>query len=961
MRGVLAIARRDLVSTFLVPTGWIILAGWGLLAALVFVFATFREGQPATLRVVVSIAGWAMMIIAPAVSMRSFAEEARLGTLEVLLTSPLSALELVAGKLLAAIAVLGVLGLPILVLAGVSEAYGDPDPGELATGLLGLLLLGTTLVSMGILVSTRTSSQVVAYLVTFFAWFILILLAKGLPAILPELLPATFISSGRTLAWMDVVRGLDPIERLDDFAIGLFDSGNVAFFAGLAIFFSLASAFSLASPRRPRSQTASGRLLSGGFAVAGLLGLAVAVAAGTSLLSAPRLRVEADLTKTRAYSLRPSTIELLESLEPGWSIRMFVAQDDADPVTMRLVDEVVDRMDSATPSLIAERIDPVDPRSVGRYESVLESFLERDAIAIGIWEQEIDAGLEAFEALRTYGRATGPSIVEVIEGLPPGDPAGEVLERVGLGLGTLAEEGGVFTEFVEENLRSTTRRPLPNWRLVRASVAGNNANQATELEVLADALRGWTVDPALAPSVREWAVRTLPPLEQVAGGLRSTATSLETLERRQPLSIAVLADSIAEGDLAVVDGPPGSLVIPAWKLFPSSAIRESDAGAVVGFDRRFQGEEMLTSAIRALRIGVMPRVVIVHAEDRTMLRPTDEGMEYAAITEALRTARYEVEEWIPGRTERPVDDPDRVTVWVVMPTLQRTGLEYGETEKAVLAAATELIVAGEPVLLTVSRSLLPLVGQPDPWSTVAAGLGVTVDTGRVVFEWAPELADELRAGGSVVTYQEIDVSSMTPKANRSATPVATALRGKRLFLSHPTPVVVDDLITDDAVVLSAITPRPLRWLESDWRGDGARISGPPEPDADVNGEIYFDDPVPVAVAVETEGFLGEPQRLVVVGSGGWPLSAIVNESGNLGDQRLVLANPGNRELALSAVAWLAGLDELVATAATGREISRFEGVGGGTRTIFGFLLPVILGVGPLVFGAGLWSWRRSGR
>ena len=63
MRGTLAIARRDLVSTFLVPTGWIVLAGWGLLAALVFILATFREGQPATLRVVVSIAGWAMMVV----------------------------------------------------------------------------------------------------------------------------------------------------------------------------------------------------------------------------------------------------------------------------------------------------------------------------------------------------------------------------------------------------------------------------------------------------------------------------------------------------------------------------------------------------------------------------------------------------------------------------------------------------------------------------------------------------------------------------------------------------------------------------------------------------------------------------------------------------------------------------------------------------------------------------------
>ena len=90
MKGVLAIARRDLASNFLVPTGWIILAGWGLVASIIFVFASLREGEPATLRAVISMAGWAIAVVAPAISMRSFAEEARLGTLEVLLTSPLS-------------------------------------------------------------------------------------------------------------------------------------------------------------------------------------------------------------------------------------------------------------------------------------------------------------------------------------------------------------------------------------------------------------------------------------------------------------------------------------------------------------------------------------------------------------------------------------------------------------------------------------------------------------------------------------------------------------------------------------------------------------------------------------------------------------------------------------------------------------------------------------------------------
>jgi hypothetical protein len=98
---------------------------------------------------------------------------------------------------------------------------------------------------------------------------------------------------------------------------------------------------------------------------------------------------------------------------------------------------------------------------------------------------------------------------------------------------------------------------------------------------------------------------------------------------------------------------------------------------------------------------------------------------------------------------------------------------------------------------------------------------------------------------------------------------------------------------------------------------------------------------------------------MVVGAGGWALSALVNEAGSLGGDRLVLANPGNRELAISGVAWLAGLDELVATASSGREVARFSGVTDAVRAGWGFGLFVVLALGPLLLGTIVWSTRRA--
>ena len=958
MKGVFAITRRDLASTFLVPTGWIVLAAWGLVAALVFMLLSFQEGQPATLRSVVSIAGWVLLIVAPAIAMRSFAEEARLGTLEVLLTSPLSAFELVIGKLLAGLLVLVVMAVPIVVLAIVTEIYGDPDPGELVCGMLGLLLYGSGLVSIGILVSTRTSSQVVAYLVTFFAWFLLVLVAKGLPTLLTQMVPYGLMSADELVAWVEGLRSLDPMLRLDEFAIGLLDTSNIVFFLVIIVFFAILAAISLASPLRARAS--SGGCASRGISmVVGIVGLAIAGVATVLVASAPMARYQADLTKTRAYSLRPTTIELLESLEPGWSVRMFVAQDDADPVTMRLVDEVVQRMDSVTPSLSAERIDPVDPRSVGRYDAVLEEYVARDQAMIDEWEAEIDQGLVAFEDLRTLARNLGPDTQGLLAELSVELPARAAIERIVLVLGTIADEGITFTEFIQENLQSTAQRPLPAWRLARASVAANNANQATELERLVDVMRTWSIDPTLPRSLRDWAAGSLPDVERVASGLRSTAASLELLEKNQPLPISVIAESVAEGDVAIVDGPGGSIVIPAWQLFPSEAVREAGDGVVVGFDRRFQGEETLASAIRALQIGSMPRVVIVHPESRTMLRSTDDGMDYSGMVDALRRARYEVTEWIPGRTSRPGEVKDRTTVWMVMPALQRQGLEYSDAEKAVIDATSELLEEGRPVLLTVARSLMPMVGQPDPWADVAAGMGLRTQTGEVVFEWAPELATNTNQGTRIRVWQEIDGPPRSQELAGPAAAVAEAMRGKRFFVTHPTPISINDEVLDRTTVLAAIDSGPLRWIESDWRGDGVRIEGPPA-NGDRESARMIETPVPIAVALDA-GDNDDLGRLIVVGSGSWALSAFVNDAGNLGDQRLVLANPGNRELALSAVAWLAGLDELVATGASGREVARFEGVDSVTRNVFGVVLPLLLGVGPLLVGAGVWSWRRSAR
>ncbi|MCH2162870.1 MAG: ABC transporter permease, partial [Phycisphaerales bacterium] len=611
MRGVLAIARRDLVAMYLTPAGWVILAAWGVIAGIVFTLVTLREGEPATLRAVVMIAGWSLAVLAPAISMRSFAEERRLGTLETLQSSPLSPTALVMGKWLACLGVLVTLAIPVIVLAGVAEFYGRPDPGELASGMIGLLLAGAAMTAVGVCISTRTSNQVVAYLLTFFAWFALVLVAKGLPAIAPQVLPVD-----ADISWIDRLAGLDPLQRLDEFAIGLFSTANVVWFLTCAGLFLALAVVSLSGPMRARALSQSSRFSQASSTTLFIAAIVIGASGIAFIFDAPALRMDVDVTKTRAYSLGQGTQRLLKDLDGEWSVRLLVADDTSDPVMVRLVDEVLERMSKSSPSLSAERIDPTDPAAVARYEALLEGLLRREQVTIERWEAAIARGFEAFTAVRDLGRRMASETGPTIEQLPPDDAVRTVIARVAQTLGTVAEQGGAFESYLQDAMQSSPSQPIPDWPLVRTSLVANNDVYGGELEQLADLLRRWELEASISEPARQWAANLVGPVESVASGLRASSDELEGLE---PLEISRLGVAIAKGDAAIVEGPQGVMVIPAWQLFPSTAVTR-ESGSVIGFDRRFRGEETLAAAIRSLRAESMPRVVFVHPEEGSMLR-----------------------------------------------------------------------------------------------------------------------------------------------------------------------------------------------------------------------------------------------------------------------------------------------------------------------------------------------------
>lgn len=201
MKNAVTIAGRELRSYFVSPVAYVVLAGFLLLSGWFFFNLLSRfsyllqiygsiQADPGALEqlnlneyVVAPLLhnlAVVLVILVPVITMRSFAEEKRQGTFELLFTSPLHIGEIVLGKFLGALVFLllmiGLTGIYPLILA----MYGDPETGVIVSGYLGLTLLGTTFIAIGMLTSSLTQNQIIAAVSCLVA--LLLLYVIGWPA-----------------------------------------------------------------------------------------------------------------------------------------------------------------------------------------------------------------------------------------------------------------------------------------------------------------------------------------------------------------------------------------------------------------------------------------------------------------------------------------------------------------------------------------------------------------------------------------------------------------------------------------------------------------------------------------------------------------------------------------------------------------------------------------------------------
>ena len=235
MRTAQAVAWKEIQVYFSSPTAYIVGAMFLALSGFFFSRDLNNAFPEASLSSFFDGATIILLLLAPTLTMRLMAEEQKLGTIELVLTSPVRDWEVVIGKYIASLVFLAATVAMTLYYTILLFVFAEPDPGPIYAGYLGLALYGGAALSIGLLCSTLTSNQIVAAVV-----------AMGILLVLffADLASANIGGTAST-----VIHELSIKSHFDDFARGVIDSKHIVYFASVIAFFLFMTVRALESRR----------------------------------------------------------------------------------------------------------------------------------------------------------------------------------------------------------------------------------------------------------------------------------------------------------------------------------------------------------------------------------------------------------------------------------------------------------------------------------------------------------------------------------------------------------------------------------------------------------------------------------------------------------------------------------------------------------------------------------------
>jgi len=219
-----AIYKRELRSYFISPIGYIFVAVYLIVSGIIFSMCTLTAGSDSSVATYFMMMLYVFIIVLPLLTMKLFADEKKARTEQLLLTSPVSLMGMVAAKFFAAYTVFAVTYLISCLDFIALYNYGTPNTAILLGSSLALLLVGGACIAIGVFVSSLTENQLIAALST-----ILIILFFMVTSSLNSYIDSAIVRS--VLNWVSI------FERFSNFAYGYFDINAIVYYVSISFAF----------------------------------------------------------------------------------------------------------------------------------------------------------------------------------------------------------------------------------------------------------------------------------------------------------------------------------------------------------------------------------------------------------------------------------------------------------------------------------------------------------------------------------------------------------------------------------------------------------------------------------------------------------------------------------------------------------------------------------------------------
>ena len=236
MKNIITLSRRELASYFLSPLAYVIMTAF-LVFSGYFFYTTLRYMADAmVIREILGLLGFTSLIISTMITMRLLAEEKRSGTLETLMTAPVTETEVVVSKYISALLFFMALIAPTAAYVILLDVWGNPDYGPIISGYVGLVCMTGVFLSIGLWVSSMTSNQIVAVILTF-----VILLIGWVIGFAGDFFSQEYIKN--------TFKFIGFVQHFDSFGKGLIDTRDVIYCLSTIIFFLFLTVRTLESRR----------------------------------------------------------------------------------------------------------------------------------------------------------------------------------------------------------------------------------------------------------------------------------------------------------------------------------------------------------------------------------------------------------------------------------------------------------------------------------------------------------------------------------------------------------------------------------------------------------------------------------------------------------------------------------------------------------------------------------------